>query len=71
MLIVQHTLIALKLNISQKKFKIHRQQKYHNKYRIKVNDWICSKCGNENEKKKNCKGTFSGLRPEKMLFISS
>ena len=22
-------------------------------------------------KKKNCKGTFSGLRPEKMLFISS
>ena len=23
------------------------------------------------KKKKNCKGTFSGLRPEKMLFISS
>ena len=31
-LIIQHVLIALKFNRVQKKLKIHKQEKYHNKY---------------------------------------
>ena len=40
---MSHILIALELNIFQKKFKIYRQEKYHNKYRIQANDSII--CG--------------------------
>ena len=44
MVIMQHTLIPLELNIFQKKLKkIKRQQKYYNKYRIKGNHSIM--CG--------------------------